>query len=425
MAHEVLPQHRPHDQLRTEAPTQRPQTDKYVSAFVTAQADVDVTFRSALLPKSADHFRVGIDELTVNFSNLSMLEYKGTSSVLLRVVRLGGDGEQQDSTEAFQMHDGPVGSESQWRDAFEFKVDQAYNTMQEILGRLDYLSLAVHSYMRAYGLIDRDLDGDGNADSTWANPQVVNGAATAFPANEPMTPHTGRHVQFSVTSNGEIKVSGSGPFWGNFAIEFPEQKYRSIFLQDINKRYVSLHPLTGVERNTIYLPINAGADYVQLPFANSGQIDFSNPPGDIQADAFEFTGKGNLFHTLDRRVTVEVGCSLPLKNSPMIDHGQEAPDFVLGRYMFHKPYSVSSNVYGFDKRIRSESIGVQTLQGAGDRVLFHHLKPQQKIQTFRLKLFARVRTYDEANDKWGMTTIVCPVQSSDYWHIRLHFEEQK
>ena len=93
MAHEILPHHRPHDQLRTEAPQQRPQTDKYVSAFVTAQADVDVTFRTALLPKSADHFRVGIDELTVNFSNLSMLEYKGTSSVMLRVVRLGGDTE--------------------------------------------------------------------------------------------------------------------------------------------------------------------------------------------------------------------------------------------------------------------------------------------------------------------------------------------
>jgi hypothetical protein len=424
MAHEVLPHHRPHDQLRTEAPKQRQQTDKYVSAFVTAQADVDVTFRTALLQKSADHFRVGIDELTVNFSNLSMLEYTGASSVLLRVVRLGGDTEQVPETEGFQMHDGPAGFESQWRDAFEFKVDQAYNTMQEVLGRLDDLSLAVHSYMRSYGLIDRDLDGDGNADSTWANPQVVNGAATAFPANEPMTPHDGRHLRFSITANGELKVSGSGPFWGNFAIEFPEQKYRSIFLQDKDKQYVSLHPLTGVERNTIYLQ-HAGGYYIQIPFANSGQIDFSNPPGDIQADAFEFVGTGNLFHTLDRRVTVEVGCSLPLKNSPMIDHGKEAPDFVIGRYMFHKPYSVSSNADGTQNTIRSEAIGVQTLQGSRDRVLFHHLQPQQKIQTFRLKLFARVRTYDATNDKWGMTTIVCPVQSADYWHIRLHFEEQQ
>jgi len=53
--------------------------------------------------------------------------------------------------------------------------------------------------------------------------------------------------------------------------------------------------------------------------------------------------------------------------------------------------------------------------------VFHHLLPQQKITTLRLKLWARVRTFSETSGKWGMQTIVCPVHDSDYWHIRLHF----
>ena len=42
----------------------------------------------------------------------------------------------------------------------------------------------------------------------------------------------------------------------------------------------------------------------------------------------------------------------------------------------------------------------------------------------RLKLWARVRTYDTTKQTWGMKTIVCPVDSIDYWHVRLHFIEK-
>ena len=71
--------------------------------------------------------------------------------------------------------------------------------------------------------------------------------------------------------------------------------------------------------------------------------------------------------------------------------------------------------------LQVSGIGVHVFQGARDRIVFHHLGPQQKIQTLRLRLWARVRTYDTPNKKWGMKTIMCPVQGSDYWHIRLHF----
>ena len=69
-------------------------------------------------------------------------------------------------------------------------------------------------------------------------------------------------------------------------------------------------------------------------------------------------------------------------------------------------------------------LGTISVQGPRDRVVYHHLQPQQKIQVLRLKLWARVRTYDAATGKWGMKTIVCPVQNSDYWFARLHFKRK-
>ena len=142
----MKPAHVPHEQLRTEAPMQRTHSDKYVTAFVSGENNVDMSFRNPVLQKSADHFRVGIDELTVNLSALSMLE-KESDDVLFRVIRRGYSEDMKEGEEAehyegedgstippeFQMPDGPAGQEAMWRNAFTFKVDRVYNTMLEFL----------------------------------------------------------------------------------------------------------------------------------------------------------------------------------------------------------------------------------------------------------------------------------------------------
>ena len=121
---------------------------------------------------------------------------------------------------------------------------------------------------------------------------------------------------------------------------------------------------------------------------------------------------------------------MPIKNSPLVDHGEEAPDFVLGRYMFHQPYSMSAkatidpNFESGGPTITVPHLGTITVQGPRDRIVYHHLQPQQKIQVLRLKLWARVRTYNAIANTWGMKTIVCPVDDMDYWHLRLHFTEK-
>ena len=93
MAHAIQPYSEPRQQLRTEAPRQRPHDDKYVSIFQSGEASADLTFRDPILGESADHYSVGVDELTVSLGSLSMLEYNATNpSVLLRVQLRGVDG---------------------------------------------------------------------------------------------------------------------------------------------------------------------------------------------------------------------------------------------------------------------------------------------------------------------------------------------
>ena len=106
----------------------------------------------------------------------------------------------------------------------------------------------------------------------------------------------------------------------------------------------------------------------------------------------------------------------------MVDHGKESPDFALARYLFHRRYSLETGDGADLMRIATHDLGAKTLQGPRDRVSYHHLRPQQKIQTLRLRLWARVRTYDANTNVWGMKTIICPIQNSDYWHCRLHFK---
>ena len=112
-------------------------------------------------------------------------------------------------------------------------------------------------------------------------------------------------------------------------------------------------------------------------------------------------------------------------NSPMVDHNEETPDFVLGRWMFPRTaesiITGGSQAHGLQTQTsmtQKDHMGVITLQGAKDRVMYHTLRPQAKLQTVRLRLFARVRTYDEVNNLWKMAV---PTSATDWWHTRLHF----
>ena len=47
--------------------------------------------------------------------------------------------------------------------------------------------------------------------------------------------------------------------------------------------------------------------------------------------------------------------------------------------------------------------------------------PQSKVQTLRVRLFARVRTFDDQFETYNVRSIELPTNAEDWWHGRLHF----
>ena len=74
-----------------------------------------------------------------------------------------------------------------------------------------------------------------------------------------------------------------------------------------------------------------------------------------------------------------------------------------------------------NKKNSESKFGVVEYQNSTDRVQYHGLMPQEKVQTIRVKMFVRVRTYDDATDTFSMRTERVPTSKTDWWHTRLHF----
>ena len=104
-----------------------------------------MTFTNPILQESADHYKVGIDELTANLSNLSMLEYEA-NDVLFRIRRLGTDNEDRPDDAEFM----PTAA---LRTACEFKVDRPFLTIHEILQRFADIANALGSFVYENGLV--------------------------------------------------------------------------------------------------------------------------------------------------------------------------------------------------------------------------------------------------------------------------------
>ena len=319
MAEQVLPQHRPVEQLRTEPAAQREHTDKYVTSFESGKSEVDITFTNPVLNESADHFKVGVDELTVNLGKVSMLDY-GTNDIVFRIIRRGEDDGHYDLDPELLMPNGPVGSEELYREAFEFKVDRPYSSFQEVLDKFVDINTAVNGYFNE-NVID---------------PQYFTAEYGADFRGEPE-----QHLQLTVNPKGQWVIMARQSFWANFVFQVPLLKYRSIFFDDVDQEFLSLHPETAETRVPFILEANGLR--TTIPFLPQvTQNTFDGFAGNRALNRV-FYAPPSLFHTLDRRVTIEVSSSLPLKNSPMVDHGEEAPDYILGRYMFHKPIEVSTS----------------------------------------------------------------------------------
>ena len=409
---------------------------RYVSVFADSTPDVDITFMIPFLARPSDHYLVGVDNLTISLSALGILETDSNpaKNVIMQVLRRRRDGTDPVTDQPpaefvdTNLHNSGVFSQD--------KLGYHILSMNEFILQLDSYGAAISEYIE-YNMETR-FQAEQAQFYIWRYP------AKAALNNDKVT----RHLGFYLTPDGRLAICASKVFWSLFFIHIPVRKYQKILGLD---EFVSITPINGyklgspnssvpVARKPIITVLQTGNwtmnDFetdVDSILISQGWYDLLNANDeDLES---QILGKFNilisqncLLSSLDRRVSIELGASLPIKNSPMIDHNQETPDFVLGRWMFPRnidtEITCGESLKGVSPQVRisqRDHNGVITLQSSTDRVLYHALRPQDKIQTVRLKLYARVRNYNETTDKWGMHTVAVPTNDTDWWHTRLHF----
>ena len=432
-------------------PAQKPKESKYVSVFSDSQPDSDISFRDAaegLLRQSADRYVVGVDNLTINMDGFSMIDQTAEAEVLLEVLLLKHSNADVQNDETTWL-DFPAGFRYADSVSYQLRNDSTnITTFADVIIRLNEIAAKVHE----------------NISKNNANEFQV---LEVHPVTE--EGDTSHHLRFSLNVTGHLTIYGTRLFWATHCVHIPIKKYQRIFLgsnwrHNEDQRIVSLSPyetgfgsylgtmsatgaqLAGTQADTIenkILVLNEGQGYVRrwseinnasfvanvdgslvswLPYIRAPQ-GAENSAVEWREIKAQFNFMGNLYSTFDRRVCIEVGTSLPLKNSPLVEDNKEASDFILGRFFINTGLRIESDEHGEYREISHHGPSVYTLMDGSKRVLYHQLHPQQKITTMRIKLYARVRTYDDASDKWSMRVITLPTELTDWWHIRLHFKE--
>jgi hypothetical protein len=285
------------------------------------------------------------------------------------------------------------------------------------------------------------------------------------------------HLRFEVATDGRLQIVGTKAFWANFAIEVPAiQNQFGLFGERGNdtevdftrlRRFLTIDPkdLTPsfariqVNSKTKSQPKEPVRQVAETGIAFAGRLiawraactavngfnsrtllgrtpkfhivqgddapynlaHFNTTESAVARETISYSTRSSIFSSMERRVALEIGCSLPIKNSPMVDHQKETPDFVLGRWIWRTDPRIECNEMGGSRRYAGAMPSCTEYQGARDRISYHELQPQAKIQTLRIKLFARLRTFDDSTETYGMRIIQLPTGPTDWWTTRLHF----
>ena len=411
---------------------------KYVTLFADSRPDVDVTFRDVLLSRPTDHYLVGVDNFSMTNTSLSMIEpMTKDKEFFLRIVRRlseGVLGKSADDTalalalaaEGHPLANLYIGTNGagagDW--AFEISSQEVILSVQQLMHRLGEVAGDVCRYM--------------NEDQckTVAQGGLFAVGYTPAAGNADTT-----HLKFELATDGRLRIIGTRAFWANFAIEVsatrnqfglfgPRTETPTDFTNQ--RRFLTLNAATSEARfDNIQVRLSGAYSVASLvPSALShhdpgwelGYVDLIKSGANAEAhETLAFQTQASIFSSLERRVALELGCSLPIKNSPMIDHQKETPDFVLARWIWRTDPRIESNDQGGSRRYHSMMPACTEYQGAQDRISYHELQPQSKIQTLRLKLFARLRSFNEIDETYRMRVIALPTSATDWWHTRIHF----
>ena len=248
-------------------------------------------------------------------------------------------------------------------------------------------------------------------------------------------PH--KFLQFSLTCDGSLEITGSRQFWNSFVIQMTNYGAALLGLSKSQLQTVIVNPNTGALythqiRNKVGDLVNIPTKYIS--FTNDTTIPFTDPANHNQF----IIGNGNQFaHTIavstpvyqssEQRIKVSVGSHLPISSNTQINDGKETVDRDIVEAFFESKIRVEVE-YSEQGLFTSSSIRSDVYSGqrnfikkSDTHTQWMKLMTSYMLKFFRFYLKIQYREFDEVTDSWSLSTKKLSVPEHAYWLMVLKF----
>ena len=246
-----------------------------------------------------------------------------------------------------------------------------------------------------------------NLDTTWFN-QDWNVAAAALSDDDKRA----THLHARITPSGVLSIAATRLFWNNFFLEFSE------YGQEIFgfPQYITFSDTGGILQESGFVDPDTNLMSSYAPLV---------PTEAAWKTVFAANGDRSIWGSLETRLSVSLGTSIPLQRSLVIMDDKESRTFELGSWSLNNEVKTVFNIEGasfgsaFTVETQSRS-GHVVLKSSSDTITeWLHLKPDTGLRNLRLRLYIRERIF--AGGKWKIEMRELDVKPWATWNAKLFF----
>ena len=248
-------------------------------------------------------------------------------------------------------------------------------------------------------------------DATWFN-QTWDAASGDLTDDDKRTTHL--HVR--ITPSGVLAIEATRLFWNNFFLEF------GAYAQEV---FGFPQYLTFSDTGTILTGPGTINSFVDPDTNHMISYAALVPTEAHWKTVYAANGDRSIWGSLETRLSVSLGTSIPLQRSLVITDDKESRTFELGSWSLNNEvktvFNIGGNQFGSAFTVETQSrSGHVVLKSSADPITeWLHLKPDTGLRNLRLRLYIRERIY--AAGKWTIEMRELDVKPWATWNAKLLF----
>ena len=220
------------------------------------------------------------------------------------------------------------------------------------------------------------------------------------------------YLQFSMTADTSIEITGTSEFWDAYAIELSTY---GIALLGIDKKQLFQH-------GGRYF-ITRSNDNFKETFLDDGDDTLMRAQG-YNIHPGTFSSGTPLFQSADQRVSCSVSCHLPMDSHLVIRDGQQTTSREICKAYFESDIRTLLQMDGYtyestEISCKTYADQVHFIKRTDGNIQWNRLKESYDIKLLRFYLHITYKLFQ--NDTFKMVTEDFPVDDNNYWQVNVQF----